>query len=480
MAKTTFQTTQLDFDTIKNNLKTYFKRQSEFSDYDFEASGLSNILDVLAYNTHYNALFSNFALNEAYLSSAQLRSSVVSIAQTLGYNVRSRTASVANVQLSLNLSAAAVKPTAITLPTGFKFTASVDGVSYTFQTRSSYTATNDGSGIYNFVTSDGSTEIPIYEGTNRTKTFIVQEDNERQVYLIPDSTIDTSQAIVQVYDTFSSTSFTSYTNIIGATNITSESTFFKIYETPNGFYELTFGDGITTGQKPTVGNRVTIDYLSCVGPGANRAAAFSPVSQITVNGINYDVGVVVSSASHGGAFRQTIESIRQNAPLGFAAQQRLVTAEDYKTTILSKWRELYTQYVHPAGFYLGGEVLAEGVVNLGALIMPDALLDSAAGEIAVGGIEGEEAAITFDMTNDPLTVFISSPDSDTLYRTSTEKNIALYEFDSGGNVADQYSSIFELAQAGSFFYSDSDSSGVVRLSNTIERMSSTTFDSNQS
>lgn len=333
---TTFSTTQLDFEAIKENLKVYLRRQPEFADYNFEASGISNILDVLAYNTHFNALMANFALNEAYLSSAQLRSSVISIAQTLGYNIRSRTASRANLNLSLNLTAAPIKPASITLPAGTRFTTSVDGVSYVFQTRSTYVAVNNG-GVYVFTTSDGDIDIPVYEGTSRTKTFVVQNQDERQIFVIPDETIDTSLVNVNVYDTYASTSFTTYTDINGVTAITPESTFYRIIESPNGYYELNFGDGITTGRKPTVGNKVVIEYLSCSGPAANGAASFSPVSQVTVNNVNYDLTVAIASSSHGGAERQSIESIRANAPLSFAAQNRLVTAEDYKTTILSRF-----------------------------------------------------------------------------------------------------------------------------------------------
>lgn len=334
---TTFQSTELDFDAIKQNLKSYLQRRGEFTDYDFEASGLSNILDVLAYNTHFNGLIANFGLNEAYLTSAQLRSSVISIAQTLGYNIRSRSSSVANVNLSLNLSSAPVKPTSVTLPSGTSFTASVDGVTYTFQTRATYTATNDGSNIYTFVDNDGNQELPIYEGTSRTKTFIVQEEDENQIFVIPDETIDTSLAVVKVYDTYNSTSFNAYTPLADAITITPTSRFFSIRETPNGYYEVSFGDGQTTGLKPTVGNKVEIEYLSCVGPDANGASSFTPVSQVTVNAINYDLTVSVVASSHNGALRQSIESIRQNAPLGFASQKRLVTAEDYKTSILTKY-----------------------------------------------------------------------------------------------------------------------------------------------
>lgn len=334
---TTFQTSELDFDTIKQNLKTYFQRKNEFTDYDWEASGLSNILDVLAYNTHLNALIANFGLNEAYITSAQLRSSVASIAQTLGYNIRSRTASVANLNLSLNLQDASIIPTSVTIPAGTRFTTSVDGVSYTFRTLEAYTATNDGDNVFTFVTGDGSEDIPVYEGTQKTKTFIVAENEERQVFVIPDETLDSTTMTVLVYDTFNSTSFESYVNINNVTLVTPQSTFYNILETPNGYYEISFGDGATTGKKPEVGNRIEVTYLSTVGPAANGASSFSPVSQVSVNNQNYDLTVSVATTSNGGAEKQSIESIRLNAPLSFAAQNRLVTSEDYQTLILSRY-----------------------------------------------------------------------------------------------------------------------------------------------
>lgn len=333
---TSFQTTDLDFDAIKSNLKTYLEQKSEFTDYNWEASGLNNILDVLAYNTHFNALQANFALNEAYLTSAQLRSSVVNIAQSIGYKIRSRSASVANLNLTLNLIGAAIKPASITLPLGTKFTTSVDGVSYTFQTRATCTASNT-DGLYTFTETDGSTNISIYEGISRTKTFIVQGNDERQIFVIPDNTIDTTTTLVSVYDTYSSTQSTSYIDISGVTSVNASTPFYKIIESPNGYYEMNFGDGMGAGLKPSIGNKIVVEYLSCVGAEANGATSFTPVSQVTVNGNQYSLGVTMSAASHAGASRQSIESIRANAPLGFAAQNRLVTAEDYKTTILSKY-----------------------------------------------------------------------------------------------------------------------------------------------
>ena len=148
---TTIQSTDLDFDTIKTRLKDYFKRQSEFTDYDFEGSALSNILDVLAYNTHFNGLTSNFALNESFLNTAQLRSSIISHAEALGYVPRSYSSALAKLTLSITI-AADDRPTSIELPRNTKFTTSLNDVSYTFQTREKYVATPSTAGVYTFKT----------------------------------------------------------------------------------------------------------------------------------------------------------------------------------------------------------------------------------------------------------------------------------------------------------------------------------------
>ncbi len=147
---TSIESTALDFTNIKANLKTYLKQQTEFADYDFEASGLSNILDVLAYNTHINGLIANMSLNESFLGTAQLRPSVASLATGLGYIPFSRTGSKAIVNISVDLSTTTERPSAISLPKGTKFTASVDDVTYTFQTQVAFTAIDNGAGIFQF------------------------------------------------------------------------------------------------------------------------------------------------------------------------------------------------------------------------------------------------------------------------------------------------------------------------------------------
>ena len=331
---TTVQNSQLDFDAIKDSLKTYLAKQPEFEDYNFEASGLSNILDVLAYNTHYNALTANFALNESFLTTAQLRSSVVSHAATLGYVPRSRTASRAEVQLSMNLAGVVGRPSSIIIGAGYTFTADADDVTYTFQTLEDYAATDNGEGFYQFLNETGGSTIQIFEGVQKQKTFFVGDVGERQLYVIQDETMDTGTAAVYVYETASSSSFVSYNPITTATNVNSQSRYYQISEAPNGYYELNFGDGISFGASPTAGNKIVVTYLSCKGAAANNASTFAPGAQINVPSVgNYPLAVTTVAASGVGGPRQSIESIRQNAPISFAAQQRLVTADDYRAVI---------------------------------------------------------------------------------------------------------------------------------------------------
>ena len=337
MPTTTVKSTDLDFENIKTSLKNFLKADTQFADYDFDASGLNNILDVLAYNTHVNGLTANFALNEAFLNTAQLRSSVVSHAETLGYEVRSRVASKALVELSVNLSGVTGRPAQIQLNSGTQFTSSVDGVSYTFRTLETFFARDNGSGLYQLQTNEGSNDIPIFEGTEKTKTFLVGETSERQVFVIPDSEIDTKTATVLVYDTASSTNFIQYTPLAEASTIDKDTTVFTIRETPNGFYELNFGDGISFGKKPDAGNKVIVTYLATKGPDANLADTFTATSNVTIGGANYSITAVTSAESTGGALRQSIESVRQLAPLAFATQQRMVTSADYKAVIMSNF-----------------------------------------------------------------------------------------------------------------------------------------------
>lgn len=324
---TSIKSTQLDFTRIKENLKTYFLSTSEFADYDFEASGLSNILDVLAYNTHYNGLIANFALNESFLSTAQLRSSVLAISEGLGYNPRSKTSAVATVNLSVTITDPS-RPAIITLPANTKFTATVEDITYTFQTLEPYVAADDGAGIYSFLTSSGSTNIPLYEGVLKTKSFIADNTTDA-VYIIPDTNVDASTASVKVFESRNSSNYNTYLPLAVAPTVNPESRLYILREAPNGYYQLIFGDGITTGKTPSVGEFIQITYLSTKAEAANSAKVFVPMNEITVNDTDYVIDVTTVGKASGGSDKESLSSIKTNAPITYAAQNRLVTAGDY-------------------------------------------------------------------------------------------------------------------------------------------------------
>lgn len=333
---TNIRSTALDFENIKTSLKQYFLQQPEFADYDFEASGLSNILDVLAANTHYNGLIANFALNESFLKTAQLRSSVLSLSESLGYIPRSRSSSIAYVNISLTNTQPG-RATTIALPAGTQFTTSIDDVEYVFQTITSYAATDDGSGVYNFTTSTGNLNIPIYEGEYVNKIFRITENADDVVYIIPDNKMDTKTATVKVYTSFTSNSFNEFRPLSEATTIDSTSRFYVLREAPNGYFQLSFGDGVTTGITPQAGELVVVNYIRTNGSLANGGRSFASSATITVGGVATPISVTTTVRSAGGQDKETIEQIRSNAPMAFAAQNRLVTPQDYQAIILNRY-----------------------------------------------------------------------------------------------------------------------------------------------
>ena len=335
---TTIKSSALDFDIIKANLKNYFAQQSEFSDYDFEASGLNNILDVLAYNTHINGLTANLALNEAFLNTAQLRSSALSHAANLGYYPRSKTCSQAVVNITASTTDTVTG--SATLPMFTAFTSTIDNVTYTFNTVNETTALNNGSGGFTFKNQDGTSNITIKEGILKTKTFIVGNQSDNAVYIIPDTNVDTSTIVIKVFDNVNSQSFSEYSDIRNSVNITPLSRVYIVREAPNGFYELIFSEGNVLGQAPVAGNKISVEYLSTKGATANNASSFTASSKVSIGGANYTLTTTKVSNSAGGADKESIESIKLNAPTAFAAQQRMVTAEDYKTLIIGKYNNV--------------------------------------------------------------------------------------------------------------------------------------------
>jgi hypothetical protein len=309
---------EFDFDDVKSNLKTFLQAQTEFTDYDFEGSGISVLLDVLAYNTHYLGFNMNMLANEMFLDSASLRSSVTSHAKTLGYEVSSVRSARAEIDVTLFDS---VKTTG-TLSAGTVFTSSVNDVEFQFVPITDFTATNSGNQI-SFLS------VPVYEGTFVTTRIVVDVDDVEQRFVIPDNRADTNTLIVEVETSSADSTSTAYTKTTDISQVTSTSANYFIQEVENGKHEIYFGDGVI-GKGLSDGNVVVMTYVVTNGTVANTASAFTNASVIDTV---IDVSVQTVSAASGGAVAESINSIKYNAPLDFASQGRCVTADDYKTFV---------------------------------------------------------------------------------------------------------------------------------------------------
>ena len=347
----TISTSDLDFANIKQKLKTFLQQSGEFGDYDFEASGISNILDVLSYNTHLNGLIANMAINESFLSTAQLRSSVLAHAESLGYTPKSATAATAVVNASVLEIAGETNPESIIINPFTTFSVDVEELSFSFNTIEAYTAVNE-NGVYVFKNAAGSSNITLKEGNVKRKTFAVGDSSDNQVFVLSDKNIDTSTIVVTVFDNYSTAESTVYSNIDNVRTINDDSQIYLIRETAQGSYELQFSDGNTLGKAPKSGNKIVVSYLTTTGSEANGGRSFS-TKNISFGENTYPVIVSLVAESAGGSEKESVESIKTNAPRLYATQQRLVTAEDYETLI-------YKNY----GAYLDGIVAWGGNENL--------------------------------------------------------------------------------------------------------------------
>ena len=323
--------TELDFDTIKTNLRNYLASQSEFTDYDFTGSALSLLLDVLAYNTHYNAVLANLQANEMFIDTAIKRSSVVSLAKMLGYSPRSTTSAKATVNLSVNKTVSPGPTLSITPST--KFNASINGSSYTFYVNESQTATVNGENKYVF------TDVELIEGVRLTNDFIIGTDNRSGPLVIPNANVDTTTIEVDVQNSVGDLTSTTWTKTSNIVDITSTSKVFWVEENNKGEYQIVFGDDVV-GAQLTTGNIVTITYLVSEGAAANGARTFTLVGDIDGED---EVDITIISAAAGGSAPESIDSVRFNAPKFNANRNRAITTEDYRTLIkqnLTKAREV--------------------------------------------------------------------------------------------------------------------------------------------
>jgi len=322
MASNKLTVSELDFDNIKTNLKTFMQGQSEFQDYDFEGSGFAVLLDVLAYNTHYLGFNANMLANEMYLDSADIRKNIVSLAKMIGYTPTSCRAS--NAELTIKVNNVPNTTTALTIDKGTVFTTSVDGQSYQFVTNQSYTVQPD-SGVFEFV------GVNIFEGTLVTFKYTKDTSDPDQKFTIPAANADTSTLKVTIQNSSSDSTQNVYTLATGFTDLTDVSKVYFMQESEDGKFEVYFGDGIL-GKSLSDGNIVILEYVVTNKTEANGASAYALSGDI--DGFS-NVTITTTSNAANGSEAQTKESIRYNAPLQYTAQDRAVTSKDYETIVKS-------------------------------------------------------------------------------------------------------------------------------------------------
>ncbi len=311
--------TNLDFDQIKTSIKDYLRSNSDFTDFDFDGSNFSVLIDTLAYNTYITAFNTNMAVNESFLDSATLRENVVSLARNVGYVPRSKSAAQANISFNVNTASATGQ---LILKAGLVCVGAVDNTSYTFSIPEDIT-TNIVSNVASF------NNINIYQGAYLTKTFTV-DASYNQRFILENSDIDTSTLVVKV----GTRTYNMVDNII---TVNKDSEIYLLQEVPDEKYELLFGDGII-GKKLSNGDIITVSYITTNGANGNGPALFSYAgtttnSEDTIINPNNSVNVTTNSKASGGGDIEPIESIKYFAPRTYSAQNRAVTARDYEAII---------------------------------------------------------------------------------------------------------------------------------------------------
>jgi hypothetical protein len=319
--------TSLDFDGIKQNLKNFLKNQSQFQDFDFEGAGINVILDILAYNTHYNAFYMNMVANEMFLDTAVLRKSIVSHAKLLGYTPRSSTAAQASVNVAIT-KANSDTTTTLTLPRFSAFTSEpLDGTSYTFLSVEEQTVSNTGN---QFLFND----VTIKEGLPVTKTYVVDNaTNPQQYFDLSDPDIDTSTLEVMVQTSVTNLSQNTFTLAEDATDVEGSSNVYYIEEGDLGNYRIYFGDDII-GKKLSDGNIVVASYIKTNGEAANGLKIFR-IQNALLSGATSNTQTYVNSAA--GSSAEDASSVKFTAPKAYLSQNRAVTKNDYINLINKRY-----------------------------------------------------------------------------------------------------------------------------------------------
>ena len=322
MAQHRLDISELDFENIKSSLKRFLSNQTQFKDYDFEGSSMAVLLDLLAYNTHYLAYNANFVANEMFMDTAQLRSSVASLAKLVGYTPNSARAPIADLKLVINDATGST----VTIPAGTKFSSSIDGLTYTFVTVGDHVV-QPVDGVYT------AQSLNVYEGTYVSYNYTFDSTDIDQRFLIPSDRADSTTIKVAVQNSASDVTTATYTKATSITELNGDSKVYFLQEAEDGQYEIYFGDGVI-GKKLDDGNIISISYVVTNKTEANGATSFSLSGSIS--GFT-DVTITVNSSAQGGAEPESLQSIKTSSANFYASQDRAVTVEDYK----SKTKQLY-------------------------------------------------------------------------------------------------------------------------------------------
>lgn len=319
---TKLRVSELDFDQIKSNFKNYIKEQDIFRDYNLDGSVISHLLDILAYNTHYNSFYLNMVANEMFIDSATTRNAMISLAKQLGYTPKSRIGARANVNLSITPDD---NPSNITVAKHTKFSSTINGVNYTFVTDKSYSTTANADNATVTISN-----VTLIEGEPLSFRYTANTDDNSQRFVIPNRGVDHSTITVSIKENSTTTDLSPWTQATDLLETSSTSNVFFIEEGSDFFTEIKFGDGIL-GRKLRNGNIVIIDYLTCSGVLGNDANTF--IVSSTAGGYS-SVTISSNNKAEGGSDEETVDSIRFNAPKNYSTQNRAVTKDDYKRIIL--------------------------------------------------------------------------------------------------------------------------------------------------
>ena len=323
------QVANLDFTEIKSSLKEYLRSNSDFTDYDFEGSTLSTLLDVLAYNTYYTAFNANMVVNEAFLESATLRDNVVSLAKQIGYLPKSSVSPTAVLNINADFSTQNNIPAIVKMPRGSQFLTRINGTTYSFITAKDYVVGLNSQSVAEFQ------DVEIKEGNYVIETFTFNSAIPQR-FILQNAGIDTSTLKVTVRPTFNSTSVVEYRLADDIIGFDGTSQIFFLQEGEDERYEIIFGDGIL-GNKLETNNYIEVSYITTNGAAANAARVFSygAVLEDQVGGNDYapTITLTTTTAASGGESLETVDSIKRNAPKFFNTQNRAVTADDYESII---------------------------------------------------------------------------------------------------------------------------------------------------